>query len=368
MDARRLRISGSCAALLLAALLLAGHPFAGRRAAAPGWSTQSPKAETGIALTDQSGRTMFLPGPARRVGTPGISMASLLLAIGGRGSLAAATPEVASNPWLTRIFPELSGLPTPFSRPTGFNLEALLARRPDMALLWRGTARQRAVLESAGVPVLTVAYATPAELRRAARLLGRALGPEAEARAAAFVRFYDAALARVAAGLAGLPAPARPRVYYASIDPLRTEGAGTMVDSWISLAGGVNVAAAAGLRGDARMHMEDVLALDPQVVFAIGRSQRAAILADPRWRGVAAVRAGRVYVCPKGVNVWSARAAETALQVLWAAKTLHPDRFRALDIEEETRRFHKIFYGYDLSPDELSRMLRGDPPPEGRRT
>lgn len=314
-------------------------------------------------VADQWGRPLRLAGEVRRVGTPGISMASLILVLGGGGTLAAATPEVAGNPWLRRILPEAAGLPTPFIRPAGVDLEALMALRPDLVTLWGDGQPLAGQLERARIPVLRMAYATPAEMKAAVRALGHALGGEGPARAEAFVGYYEGNLDRVAAGLAGLAEKDRPRVYYASIAPLHTEGGGSLVDAWIAVGGGVNVAARGGIKGDGQVNLEQVLAWNPQVIVTLYPAQRDAILADPRWKDIEAVRKGRVVASPGGVNAWCTRAAETALQVLWAAKTFHPERFRKLDLAVETRRFYRQFYGYALDDGELARVLRGEEPP-----
>lgn len=299
---------------------------------------------------------------AQRVGTPGISLASLVVALGGHGSLVAVTPEVRANPWLNRVAPASAGLATPFTRPAGANLEALLAARPDLVVLWGDDTPLGRRLAQVGIPVLGLSYTTPEALIAAALRLGRALGPAESARAEAFAAYYRGNLARVAAGLAGLPEAAKPRVYYASVLPLYTEGAESMVNAWIEAAGGVNVAAQAGLHGDGMVHLEDLLAWNPDVIVTLDAVQRQAILADPRWRRIKAVRDGRVLVNPKGINAWCTRAAEAALQVLWAAKVFHPERFADLDLDRETRRFYAEFYGYALTDDELARVLQGRPP------
>lgn len=321
----------------------------------------APLPESANALVDQSGRTVRLAHPVKRIATPGISLASLTLALGGRDSLAALTPEVAHNPWLQRIAPGVSRLPTPFSRPAGANLEALLAAHPDLVALWLGSDALRGRLEASGVSVMTLGYAHAPQLEQAIRLLGRVLGKPA--RAERLIEVYRRNRGRVAQGLSGLPDSARPRVYYAAITPLRTEGKDSMIDEWIRAAGGCNVAAEAGLRGDVSVQIEDLLRWNPQIIVSLDAEQARAIRSDPRWRGVDAVRRGRVLVSPRGINAWSTRAAEAALQPLWAARQFHPERFRSLDLDAEALAFYREFYGYALSRDELARVLAGEPPP-----
>lgn len=300
--------------------------------------------------------------PAPRVATPGVSLAAMILVLGGRAQLAATTVEVRDNPWLRRILPSIASVPVTFTRPAGVDRERLLAVHPDLVVLWRGNGPSAQGLAAIGIPTLSVAYTTADEMKAAIRELGLALGPAASARSELLLASYDTNLRRVADGLAGLPTTERPRVYYASVAPLHTEGSESMIDAWIGAAGGINVAARAGIRGDATIHLEDLLAWNPQIIVTLDTMQRDAILADPRWRAIDAVRQGRIYVNPRGVNAWCTRAAEATLQVLWAAKTFHPARFADLDLAAETRRFYRYFYAYPLSDDEVARVLHGEPP------
>lgn len=313
-------------------------------------------------LLDQRGHSVQLPTSVKRVGTPGISLASLILALGGRSQLYAITPEVQSNPWLRRIMPEISRLPTPFVRPAGVQLESLLIHKPDLVTLWLNHQGLGERLERLGLPVLYVGYRNAEEMHQAARLLGHALGPAPSQRAEAFIQYYQHTVQRVAQGLTGLGDAERPRVYYAALSPLHTEGQASMVTTWIEQAGGLNVAAQAGLPAEAQVSLEQLLVWQPHVIITLEASTQAAILKDPRWQSLPAVRDGRVWVNPKGINAWCTRAAETALQVLWAAQSLHPARFQNVDLVEETRRFYQQFYQYALTDAEIQHILRGADP------
>ena len=91
-------------------------------------------------------------------------------------------------------------------------------------------------------------------------------------------------------------------------------------------------------------------------------ANRRAILNDPRWNHIKAVRTGRVYVNPTGVYLWDRHSAEAALQVLWAAKTLHPARFPDLDIRKETKTFYARFFNHTLTDAEYVTILRATAP------
>ncbi|WP_345943217.1 hypothetical protein [Campylobacter concisus] len=47
------------------------------------------------------------------------------------------------------------------------------------------------------------------------------------------------------------------------------------------------------------------------------------------------------------------------MQILWAAKILHPEIFKDIDIAAETKKFYKEFLHYELSNDEINYILNG---------
>ena len=65
-----------------------------------------------------------------------------------------------------------------------------------------------------------------------------------------------------------------------------------------------------------------------------------------------------MFVNPSGVYLWDRHSAEAALQVLWAAKTLHPNRFRDLDLKKETQAFYAKFFNYPLTDAEYHAIMR----------
>ena len=48
--------------------------------------------------------------------------------------------------------------------------------------------------------------------------------------------------------------------------------------------------------------------------------------------------------------------------MLWAAKKFNPEKFEDVNIEQATKDFYLQFYGYQLTDDEVSRILNGENP------
>ena len=198
------------------------------------------------------------------------------------------------------------------------NVEAVLELRPDLVILYasednRAAARQ---LAGAGVTVLALKVDRIEDFRRAARLLGVAVGEPARARTV--VDSVDRTLARVRAATSALP---RPTVFWHVWDaPVITIGRGSYLDELLQIAGGRNV------YGDdpspsPQVSLEDVIRRDPDVILA-GAEGAARIRESAQWRSVGAVRRRRVLVVDTGlVGRPSVRMGEAAVSL---ARLLHP--------------------------------------------
>jgi iron complex transport system substrate-binding protein len=99
---------------------------------------------------------------------------------------------------------------------------------------------------------------------------------------------------------------------------------------------------------------------DPEAILANEPGVAAYIRNNPEWSAVSAVRNGRVFQMPIGISRWGHPGSlETPLAILWTAKTVYPDRFKGLDMNQEVREFYKTFFNYDLSDNMVQQILAG---------
>lgn len=168
---------------------------------------------------------------------------------------------------------------------------------------------------------------------------------------------------------AGIPEEERPVVFNAyESSHLVTLGGDTFLDERIRIAGCRNAAASVrtlgkreGLHsGLAEVSMEQVLAWNPDILVVNSGSPEE-LERDPAWRTVKAVKEKRVYKQPAGIFIWNRPTAESAvLHPLWLAMLAHPDRFSDLDIRAEVRRFYHEVFEYDLTEQQVDRILSGE--------
>ena len=80
------------------------------------------------------------------------------------------------------------------------------------------------------------------------------------------------------------------------------------------------------------------------------------IYADPRWQGLDAVKARRVYKFPLGGYRWDPPSQEFALGWVWLAGLLHPERETA-NLRVVMRDWFTFLYKHDLTDDEIDGVL-----------
>ncbi|MGZ9194735.1 MAG: ABC transporter substrate-binding protein [Gemmatirosa sp.] len=267
-------------------------------------------------VRDDYGDTVRVGAPARRIVSLNPATTEILFAIGagdrliGRSRWDGWPAEALQVPALG------DGI-----RP---NLEATLAARPDLVLLYAGAENREAAraLRAAGIATAAIKVDRLEDFRRVTRLLGQLTGDTVRARTV--VDSVDATLARVRRVVAGRP---RPRVLWPMFGrPMLAVGGGSYQHEVLEIAGGENVFGD-DPRPNLQVSREEVLRRGADVML-VGPERARTVMADPAWRSLAAVRSGRVLVIDTAVAYRPAvRLGEAAVNL---ARLLHPDVAGAL--------------------------------------
>lgn len=200
------------------------------------------------------------------------------------------------------------------------NVEAVLATRPTLVLMY-ATAENRAAADAlarAGVRTIALRTVTIGDFRRAARVIGAALAqPDA---AAALTDSIDATLARVREAVRDA---ARPRVVWPSWDaPVLVVGNASYEAELLDLAGADNVFADRD-ESVANVTIEEIAKRDPTLLLA-GPERARAMRASAPWNAVRAVREGRVLVLDTAVV--GRPGVTIGMAAVSIARLLHPER------------------------------------------
>ena len=247
-------------------------------------------ARADLTVTDDTGRAVQLPAPARRIVAVAPHAAELLHAAGAGAALVGVV-QYADFPPAVRPLPSVGSY-------TGFDLEALLALKPDLVIGWDSgnPPAQLARIEALGIPVFRTEARVADDIATDIEKLGELAGTAAVAtQAAAAFRQRLAQLRREHAGR-------RPvRVFYQVwARPLVTLNGEHPVSHVLADCGGVNVFAALPALAP-QIDEEAVLAADPEVIIGGGMDgERPEWLEDwrRRWPQLAAVRGGHLYAVP----------------------------------------------------------------------
>lgn len=182
-----------------------------------------------------------------------------------------------------------------------FQAEIILSFKPDLvvssAMQDSGAAE---AIKAQKIPILYLKDFDSIEgIRNSIRTIGETVG--AVDAASKMIVEFDARLAKVKKEIGD--AKPVPVVIYSNFGSGYTVGAGTCQDDLLRAAGGLNLAAEAGMRGNAPLTFEQLLRFDPEYILVMGNEglespQAKLILNDPVLKELRAVKARHIAVVP----------------------------------------------------------------------
>lgn len=265
------------------------------------------------AITDLAGRQVTIPTEPRRIVCLAPGSLRLIVYLQASDRVVGVEDLEKKNPhgrpyWLAH--PELSNLPTvgpggPGSINREPDLEAILGVNPDVLFVTNMDASLADRVQARlGAPVVVLNYGRFASfdpvvydsIRLAGRILGR------EERSEAVVDFIEAARRDLQARSVGLTESQRAPAYVGGIGFRGEHGLESTDADYIPFAwvGVDNLARMWGKAGHQFVDREQVLALDPAVIFVdgggLGRLREDAARRPKFYRSLTAFREGRVYL------------------------------------------------------------------------
>lgn len=233
----------------------------------------------------------------------------------------AAIGQSTADPNLSNVADLAAGVP----RRVGRNAEQVLAAEPDLVVASpfadKDLLRQ---LGDAGITVAVVDLSSAVDgnaenIRLLAYLYGE------EERGEALVAEVEGQLARIDAAVARASGGPHPRVLFLQNNAY-VSGTGSTGDGIIARAGGINVAAEAGIAGTKQISLESVIAMRPDLIVLSGTPESnpqgfAQVMANPALADVPAVKNGRVAGI-KGTYLstlshWNVRGIEELVDILY---------------------------------------------------
>jgi iron complex transport system substrate-binding protein len=253
---------------------------------------RDPSPPPAAGLTDDAGVAVRLDAPPQRIVSLIPATTELVFALGAGDRL------VGRTSWCD--FPAEATAVPDLGNGIGPNIEAVVAARPDLVLLYKSGSNRSAAdqLRSFGIPTLELATDRMEDFDRITRLLGAALGKSAEAESLVVRTARDLESATVPSSrpTAQSPPPvlpsSRPTVFILAWDrPPMTLGRGSFLSEILERAGARNLFDDLAT-SSAPISIEAVASRDPDFVLVSG-SGEPAIAGRVEWRVVEAVRERR---------------------------------------------------------------------------
>ncbi len=374
---------------LLLTFVLAGFVACSKKEASPA----AAGADKGAALSatrtivDHTGAEVVLPAQINRIVISGLAPLPSMYCLytgssKGLVGMPASSMAAAKHSFLLDGYPEIVAVDTDFESSGVINIERLLELEPDVVFYGSSTTQTRQALENAGIPAVGFStnlhgYNTVETYASWIELFGQIFSGSdlvESTRATEIIEYGRGVEALIKERVAGIPQEERPRVmvayYYDDAGGLRTSGSTHFGQYWIEVAGGVNVASE--LDGTPTVNMEQVYQWNPDAIFITNFSPRLpedfynnTIAADD-WSTVKAVQTGRVHKFPLGMYRWYPPSSDTPLSLMWMAKTLHPDLFADIDLDQMVKDYFQKFYGVDLTAEDLHKIYNPSREASGR--
>jgi iron complex transport system substrate-binding protein len=234
-------------------------------------------------IVDDFDDTLRVGVPATRIVSLNPTTTEILFAIGAGSKLVGRT-KWDSWPDSARYVPDVGDALRP-------NVEAVLAKKPDLVLLYASNDNRTAAkqLRASGVKVLAMKVDSIVEFERSTEVLGILTGEQR--RAKNVVDSVRATLERVRQATASLP---RTSVFFHTWEkPIITIGKHSFLNELVEIAGGRNVYGDV-LAVSPIVTMEDIVRRKPDVLL-VGPTTRTSLLESDQWQVVPAVKAKKVF-------------------------------------------------------------------------
>ncbi len=286
-----------------------------------------------------------------------------IIAMLGYGKNIVGTSIIAKKiPLFRQVLPSINAVPAvSMGDSHEINPEQIIALRTQLLFVPENMPiPQKEMLQKAGVSIYALKANSMQALVDRVMITGKILGPDAQHKALLYQQYFQKNVELVRQRLQGLPADKKLTVYHSMGSAQITTGRPSLNQDWMDLAGARNVAEkwfqdkknSAG-----EVPVERIAAANPAVIITMKKDDAELIRKSPQWQGMSAVKNHRVYVNPQGMFWWCRETSEEALQFLWLAKTLYPERFSDVDMDKETWDFYHTFFGVSLSAQQIKDIL-----------
>ncbi|MBC2582694.1 ABC transporter substrate-binding protein [Clostridium sp. DJ247] len=323
-------------------------------------ATAEKSKNTNKIITDSAGKQVKIPEKINNIAELWGAHIEVLHTLGAGDKIVTTTFTPQSRPWLFKVIPTLDK--AVYSVIANLNVEQVLSKKPDIVFIPTGDKNVKQLTQM-GLPVVELSFTDFESMKKCFTLTGEILGGDAVKKAQNYNSYLDSKLNMIKSITSKIQDDQKPKVLHLSNSaPFAADGDKTIINDWIEVAGGKN--AASEVTGNRKeVSVEQILKWNPDIIIVSENIKSIdKITGDTRLANVSAVKNDKVFLNPDGAFLWNRYGTEEALQVQWAAKTIQPDKFQTLDIAKETKSFYKTFLNYDLTDNDVQKILNAQAP------
>lgn len=372
------KLVSACVVMAIAAGCTSSAAAATAAASAPAASAAAPSASAAAGthtVTDTIGKEIEVPNSINRIVIIStMPLASVYVMVAGDAQkLVGLTPEsknAAIHSFLNKIAPELNNVSTDFASGDEPNVEEVVNLKPDVVFYNTNAEADAAAcdkLTTLGIPC--VGFSTSINDNNAvetfntwAELLGQVLNQDVRAKE---ITDYGRQIEQMVTDrVSTIPDSERKKALILAnyTDSAIVAAGSTFGRYWLSAIGAVDVADSIQT-AISPVSLEQIYEWDPDVIFLNSFSAFTAddilnstAVAGQDWSGLTAVKTGQVYKYPLGVYYWFPPCSDSPLALQWMAKSLYPDLFKDIDLDQVIKTYYHDYYGMDLTDSDLDTL------------
>lgn len=272
----------------------------------------------------------------------------------------------AENGLLGELYPEILEADTGWIDGTSVNVEELMKLEPDVVFYSAESPDVGDTLRQAGFNAVAVSaakwdYDCIETLNQWIALLSQIFPGNDKAQTVA--DYSNEIYNMVQETVAGIPDEERERVFYLfNYDDtnITTSGKHFFGQWWADAVGAVNVAEELSTDNSAVVGMEQIYSWNPQMIFITNFTSAQPedlynnTIGNYDWSQIDAISNQQAYKMPLGVYRTYTPGADTPMTLLWMAKTVYPDLFRDLDLNQEVKDYYQEVFGITLTDEQIN--------------
>ena len=321
-------------------------------------------------IIDQGGHSVVLPAKINRVviSSPW-PLASVFCLTLGPDKIVGLDPAIisaAENSMLVKLFPNLSEIPSSFSKNGVLNTEELLKLKPDVILYSSGSMADYEACKKAGIPAVGFSLNVKdfngiQTINSWVELLGQVMGENLSN--SDYVKYGKEIEKLVSERISKIPQEKRPAELFIHLydsNIFTVPGNSSWADYWITASGGKN--AAWEYKGNGKVNAEQLADWNPELIFIdnfnslVPEDLYENTAGNFDWKKINAVSKKKLYKVPLGMYRWYESCSDSPLMLLWMAKQNHPDAFADIDLDTYIKDFYQRFYKINLTEEELKKI------------